>query len=320
MDGKEYLQGLKLEWMTIDNADEKIQGDEMSLEFLKPPPNIKAFSICGYGGVKFASWMTNNRSSFLLRNIVKIVIENCSNCLDLPPFHQLPGLKVLKLQGLHVVEYIDNNCGESSCSSVAAFFPSLKVLEIFFLPNLKGWKREVAKANEEHHEQQLYQLSFLHLSELKVLRCPLLTSMPSHPSLEKLKLYEVSEKLLWWMTMSSSSLPTNDRLSRLRSMEISSIEDLFAIPEEWSCDLNALERLVIRNCPNLLNLSGEGFRGLTSLLYLEFLRVTALHHCLNEWAYDISRPLRFWRFLNVQTLICWTVMKINFKALEAYVL
>ncbi|EEF42990.1 putative disease resistance protein RGA1 [Ricinus communis] len=197
--GKKFLRSLNLNWGPIRGGDN--EHDELLMQNLQPHSNLKKLHVEGYGAVKFSSWLS------LLRGIVKITIKNCHKCQHLPPLHELRTLKFLSLQELTNLEYIDD--GSSQPSSSLIFFPSLKVLSLVDLPNLKRWWRTKAAAElmsnseiassllAEHQEEQPMLLPFFpRLSSLKVHHCFNLTSMPLHPYLEELYLYEVSEELL----------------------------------------------------------------------------------------------------------------------------
>jgi len=154
--GKENLEVLRLEWTRGVNDDRVIDEDEALLETFQPHSNLKEFHIYGYRAGKFPSWMVLNLS-LLLPNLQEIIIWRCYRCLELPMFSQLPMLKVLKLEEVTALEYIENSSsGSSSLFSVrgnlskrgkreeksALFFPSLQELRLFDLRNFKGWWRE----------------------------------------------------------------------------------------------------------------------------------------------------------------------------------
>lgn len=315
--GKKFLRSLILNWGSSVRANEDGH-DELLMQNLQPHSNLKELHVQGYGGVRFSSWLS------LLKNIVKITIKKCNRCQHLPPLHELRHLKFLSLEELMNLECIDNGTGQLSSSAI--FFPSLKVLSLVDLPNLKRWWRGEAVVESrndsdsastslgEHQEPQpAVPPSFPRLSSLKVHHCFNLTSIPLHPYLEELYLYEVSEELLQqqglmmltMMTMrismmmmmmaalqspkessSSGSLLAHDSfiaspLSKLKSLQLVRIDDLEALPESWLPNLTSLELVKIEECPRLSSLPRQGFKALTSLRNLRIYRCEGLKSLSN---------------------------------------
>ncbi|KAL5778735.1 hypothetical protein ACOSQ2_009472 [Xanthoceras sorbifolium] len=298
--GKQQLGVLRLEWEREVNDHQVIAEDEVLLENLQPHSNLKELHVYGYRGGRFPHWILSDLS-LLLPNLREIIIWRCYRCLQLPLFSQLPMLKVLQLEEVTAVEYIENHSVHNFSSSSssrnntargegppAAFFPSLKQLRLFDLRNLKGWWREVTDATRENNDeetaasvaekqppQQDWLLpSFPHLSKLVIGHCPKLASLPLHECLEELELKNVSAKLVQTSLMiaaeteESSSRTSASPLSRLKLLSIDSVMDLVSLPEEGLRNLCSLENLYILNCPKLLSLAGEELRGLTSLRFL----------------------------------------------------
>ncbi|XP_021735733.1 putative disease resistance protein RGA3 [Chenopodium quinoa] len=75
-----------------------------------------------------------------LSKLVVIRLTNCRECTDLPHLSQLPHLKHLYLISLSALEYVVEG-GKCSSGSHNLYFPSLEVLELHHLDNLKGWAR-----------------------------------------------------------------------------------------------------------------------------------------------------------------------------------
>ncbi|KAK9266447.1 hypothetical protein L1049_012463 [Liquidambar formosana] len=137
------------------------------------------------------------------------------------------------------------------------------------LATLREWRSAVVVANggkakaEIVPEQPIHLLSPKNLSKLTIQKCPELTSIPFHPDVEELKLIKVRGALIQQSmavaapisptTAATSSLP----LPKLKSLEISSCEDLVSLPEGWLENLTSIECLVIRSCVKLESLSGE---------------------------------------------------------------
>lgn len=82
--------------------------------------------------------MMNDGLDLLIPNLVRIEMWSCNRSKVLQPFGQLPSLKYLYLQFLDAVESM-KDCPFSA----RPFFPSLKTLKIYNMPNLKGWGMRV---------------------------------------------------------------------------------------------------------------------------------------------------------------------------------
>ena len=174
LNGKQFLQSLSLywlDWKSATHATMESEDAESVMEGLQPHSNLKELYIRDYKGVRFPSWIMNDRLRTLLPNLVKIKMENCEKCEVLPPFGQLPFLEDLYLSELNAVEYM-----EDYSSSSTPFFPSLKTLRLDSLINLKEWgRRGIADKKAP---------SFPCLSKLVIFDCTKLAALalPSSPS------------------------------------------------------------------------------------------------------------------------------------------
>ncbi|GAB2298333.1 hypothetical protein Dimus_038527 [Dionaea muscipula] len=219
-----------------------------------------------------------------------------------PRFHGLHLLKRLHLSHLESVEYMESSNYKPASSTL--FFPSLEVLELWYMPNLKGWwnmevdAAESSSAGEEttavlssttsiewcqQHYKQLP--SFPTLRRLEIFDCPNLKSIPLCPNLEELELFKVNKELLVLMMSTPTlkglrSLKLKDipemvvlpdglqHLTTLHSLDISWNKELPALPEWISC-LTSLEFFQISDC---LGVKSLRFRLLTSLKHLDISR------------------------------------------------
>ncbi|KAL4600463.1 hypothetical protein ACB092_11G200300 [Castanea dentata] len=288
LNNRQHLQQLELKWGSWNGESEC---DEM-LEGLQPHPNLKRLGLYCYMGVRIPSWVS------CLTNLVEFELVANDRLQHLPPLNQLPFIKVVSLEGMEALEYISdedsvsNVLGASSSSSSSAssktpFFPSLTSLSIHFCPNLKGWWRNSDDDDELHH---LLLPSFPpSLSELWIIECPNLTSIPPFPYLKEWlvlsgrKVLEQTMRVIMGAATTSTYFP----LSQLQHISLSQMNDFESLPEEWlrnlvslrelsiySCDglsslhwigiLTSLQALEIESCPNLTSLPQE-IRNLTSL-------------------------------------------------------
>ncbi|XVE91891.1 hypothetical protein REPUB_Repub01dG0050500 [Reevesia pubescens] len=299
--GKPHLEVLTLEWSREVNNHIIFEEDEALLEGLQPHSNLQEFHVYGYRAEKFPNWMLFDMS-LLLPNLLEITIWSCNRCLHLPLFSHLPKLKVLRLEVITAVEYIEDSNAESS-SSVSSgdnllkggtegneFFPCLKELVLFDLRNLKGWWREdpavaddnrvkAAASPQRPLQQKKSMPSFPCLSKLNIGICTNLTNMPLHPLLEELELKNVSAKLLQQTAMIAAGIEEIPvaaaaanflyplYLSKLKVMHIDGIIDLVSFPEKGLHHLRSLQHLSIESCPELVCIPEEGLKSLTSLRF-----------------------------------------------------
>ncbi|PQP95598.1 putative disease resistance protein RGA1 [Prunus yedoensis var. nudiflora] len=250
---KRYLYSLILQWMPIERENSDVEESDViikSMEALQPHSSLKELAVDGYIGARFASWFHS------LINIVNLRLTDCDRCQHLPPLNHLPLLKRLMLYGLRNLEHISEDMVKDfasdemmmlAASPSTTFFPSLENLSLSHCPNLKGWWRnETALASAS---------SFPCLSTLYIWNCPNLTSMPLYLNLDKLVLLRSSWKVF----------PSSFVLSKLKSLEIKSVEDIEYVPEEGIGNLTLLQKLEIEDCPNLVSLPDQGMGRLISL-------------------------------------------------------
>lgn len=289
---KQHLEVLTLDWSREVNNHVSFEEDEALLEGLQPHSNLQEYHIYGYRAERFPKWMSFDMA-LLLPNLLEITIWNCIKCIHLPSFSQLPKLKVLRLEVITAVEYIEDSSAESSSSlsfkgnpmnrgrKGKEFFPCLEELVLFDLRNLKGWWREAPPVTNENNcpaasPQRPFQKkesmpSFPCLSKLKIGICTNLTHMPLHPFLEELELKNMPAKLLQQSAMvaAGANLVCPLYLSKLKVMHIDGIIDLVSFPEKGLHHLTSLQHLSIENCPDLVCLTEEGLKSLTSLRFFD---------------------------------------------------
>ena len=147
-------------------------------------------------------------------------------------------------------------------------FRSLKTLELERCPNLERWWKMVDNADDDSTTPQ-----FPCLSDLSISGCPLLTSMPLFPTLDgTLYLRDTSIKPLQQTLKmvvpvsttttpsSSSSSPRSSLdppLSGLKKLELTDMENLTSIPEEWMHQLSSLQSLALHRCDALSERCGN---------------------------------------------------------------
>ncbi|KAL7188018.1 hypothetical protein ACSBR1_037958 [Camellia fascicularis] len=261
---KQNLCRLELYWEydLAEFGSRKDVESELVIEALEPHPNLKALVIQGYKGSQFPLWMRDS----VLKNIVKIQLCDCKNCLQLPPFGQLPLLQSLRIDGMDIVlEYLDNDFPGGG--GPVRGFPSLEVLHIGSCSNLKGLSREEGRE------------LFPRLCNIEIGSCPLL-SFPHLSSPKELFLYDectnvVLNSISKLISLTSLRVSVNHEavsfpkevlrnLTLLKSLRIVSFSNLKVLPKDLA-SLVALISLSIGDCPELESLPEEGIQGLESL-------------------------------------------------------
>ncbi|CAJ2639091.1 unnamed protein product [Trifolium pratense] len=165
---KEKIEELELLWGKQSDNSKDV---ELVFQMLQPPINLKSLNIGLYSGISFPSWMGNSSFS----NLVSLRINNCDNCMKLPPLGQLPSLKDLEIHGMKILETIGPEfcCAQGGECSNSSFqpFPSLERIKFDSMPSWKEWI---------HFEGTKY--AFPKLKTMKLHNCPELRGLPSHLS------------------------------------------------------------------------------------------------------------------------------------------
>ncbi|WJX86080.1 hypothetical protein P8452_68441 [Trifolium repens] len=250
----------------------------------KTPVGFGKLSIQQHGGVIFSKWLSP------LTNIIEISLTFCEGVQFLPPMERLPFLKSLRLMDMIALEYIYYE----ELILHEPFFPSLKRLDIRYCNKLVGWKSMRDDFNDintsSHH---LLLTPFRCLSFLEINQCPMLTHMPTCPTIKKLALEVLPvEKLLYHVYASQYSISCNP-LSMLQSLQIQeTIMDVKNVPQYWWQNLTSLENLEFR-C-----LSSEHFQAIEiwfkgDINYLPSLQKITFERCLSlkalpDWICNIS--------------------------------
>ncbi|KAJ4715558.1 putative Nbs-lrr resistance protein [Melia azedarach] len=272
LEEKQHLESITLE------GNENEGYDKMTVEGLKPHPNLKKLHIYGLRSVMFAGCM----SSFT--NLIEIKISSCISFRNITPLDQLPSLLSLTLEYLHNVEYIsesDTVPDGSTCTpptTATTFFPSLKALAIYNCRKLKGWWKVNDDPATTTEKAEL--LSFPCLSQLYISYCPMLTCMPLYPTLEELILWKSNTKTLQ-QTMkmqqktsadanaaapstSYSAFCSSPAFSNLKTLSLRLVDDLDSLPELLH-RVTSLAEMDISYSPKLISQLPQCIRYLSSL-------------------------------------------------------
>ncbi|MFQ6639678.1 hypothetical protein Gotur_014774 [Gossypium turneri] len=186
---------------------------------LKPSPNIRRLSIKGYLGCQFPFWMESDA----IHNLTVLELISCKTVETLPMLGQLPFLKCLNIQGMDNVVKIDNEFSGGAMRP----FPSLNELTLQDFPKLRTWEGMT--------------FGFPCLKRLSIMKCPLLKTMPSFPTLQHLMLKDCDPLLL----RSAADLRT------LLTLVIDSFCELDFIPKVLLENCLLLVSLTVISCPML---------------------------------------------------------------------
>ncbi|KAF2293717.1 hypothetical protein GH714_004289 [Hevea brasiliensis] len=233
---KHNLVELGLEWSRNFHDLRNKECEMQVLNLLKPCTSLRELSISFYGGAKFPLWIGD--PSFA--KLSQLKLSCCRHCTSLPSFGKLPLLRNLCIEGMDAVKTVDfDSYGEGS--RLAVPFPSLETLKF---EDMLVWELWLSSNGDNEEPDNI----FPRLSELALLNCPKLTrklpkrlcslaklticncpilenSLISLPSLHELKLEECSRLTFLWN-------------------QITGLEQVFG-----------LERIIIKDCPQLVSLT-----------------------------------------------------------------
>ncbi|KAI0503677.1 hypothetical protein KFK09_014612 [Dendrobium nobile] len=275
---KRRLTDLTLCWSDnhIDSTNNDL--DENVLDNLRPPKCLKNLSIERYMGARSAIWMNNVNQ---IINLEKIKLSYCSKWETLPPFGQLPFLRILDLAEMPKVKWLESKFNGNDKYHA---FPLLEKLCIERLEALEDWF-EAGVAAEDG-------CLFPCLIQLKLRHCPKLKELPSLPP--KLKRLDITNT--GWRTLNFCS---NSNPIPLETLEVWDCSNIISLPlADEIARLAALRSLAIINCPNLISLGR----------YREVVTTNNCHLMLNIlWISDPSvllmEPLR--SIASLKELVIW---------------
>ncbi|GAV59463.1 LRR_1 domain-containing protein/NB-ARC domain-containing protein/LRR_8 domain-containing protein [Cephalotus follicularis] len=234
---KKDLDAVVLKWSSVFDDSRKAEIENDVLRKLQPHQNLKKLTIISYAGNGFPSWL-GDPSSFSSMKFLQL--ENCRNCICLPPLGQLSSLKELVIKEMIGVKSIGTEFYGNGCLKP---FPSLETLCFEYMEAWEDWNACTVIENVE---------CFPCLCKLSILRCPKLSgNLPDHlPSLEELVI-DGCERLV----VSISSLP------KLCSLKIYGCEEV----TQSSVDLNSLNYMALSKISKLTCQTEGSVGGLKAL-------------------------------------------------------
>ncbi|KAM7465053.1 hypothetical protein LguiB_012615 [Lonicera macranthoides] len=299
---KANIHTLTLLWRDTEENEshfEEAYNNQYVLEGLKPHSNLKELEIENFEGANFPLWMTEERPSrIVLHNLVRIRIEKCRGCSQIPALGHLPCLKVVQIIRMSKVRTIGSElCGTHSIGgSEVALFPSLRELTVQNMRRLKEWSEAVHPSRDT---------LFPSLEVLNIRLCERLRMVPSHfPFVKELYASKINSAALKEMSGKLTSL-TSLILFRVEGPEFQDVIKGFlgnnrSLRKLWIdfCDgfsyfpdnLEApLSDLSIEGCSNLSclannlvaleTLSLSFCNNLTDIPCLQSVRKVSISHC-----------------------------------------
>ncbi|KAL7233949.1 hypothetical protein ACSBR1_017536 [Camellia fascicularis] len=268
---KKGLDVLSMEWsINSDNSQDGRVETEV-LDMIQPHKDLKELHIKGYLGTIFPTWIGDP----LFSNMVDLSLDNCGNCVSLPPLGQLPSLKKLYIKGMSVLKHVDHEFyGQGSAKP----FQLLETLSFKDMPEWEYWY-----TFEDDKEVE----PFTHVSELSIENCPKLVGMlPSDlPCLNNLEISKCPQFLVEGTSISLPSLTSiamndvpltslqavlemrsmvDDEMTSanakskhpisITSLSIGMIKKLELLPKWVTHGLMEVEALKIRSCEELKTL------------------------------------------------------------------
>ncbi|CAJ2647643.1 unnamed protein product [Trifolium pratense] len=242
-----HLDILKLSWggTKMYQLQENV---EQILEVLQPhTQELQELCVKGYPGAHFPQWMCG----LALKYIKCLFLNDCENCLALPPLGKLPFLKKLSITNMCRVIYIDK---ESYDGGVTGGFIALEYLRLSYLPNL-------LKLSSENGENM-----FQHLFELNIDECPNLLGLPYLPSLKDMYISGKCKHEL---------LSSIHKLGSLETLQFYRVEDLTRFPHGMLGNLTSLKTLFLWHCSKIESLD-EVLQHMTSIQLLTLIHLPNL--------------------------------------------
>ncbi|RXI05182.1 hypothetical protein DVH24_006439 [Malus domestica] len=269
---KKDLKELELAWGDEDTNDS--EKERHVLDKLQPSVNLEKLAISFYGGISFPNWLGNSNS---LSNIQFMRLSDCSHCLSLPSFGQLPTLKVLYIERMKSVMTVGIEFYGGNGTPVIKPFQSLEKLAFKKMPEWEEWQPSSSGGQQP---------DFPRLQELILDNCPKLRGLPYHlPCLKKLSASECGVLQGGTATFTIDCLKQlrinecpgvltlldTKSLSLLQFLNIQNVVGVKCLPKKMVHSLNFLHHLGLYNCPSL-----ESFPGVRTCHDFSFVKLLVL--------------------------------------------
>ncbi|KAF7116191.1 hypothetical protein RHSIM_RhsimUnG0036600 [Rhododendron simsii] len=249
---KQGLDVLLMKWSNISNNSLNGSVESNVLDMLRPHTNLKEFTIIGYHGLAFPTWMGNS----LFCNLVSLKFKNCKNCISLPPLGQFPSLENLHIQGMKAIKNIGLEFYGLGCSNP---FPALQILTLEDMPEWQDWS---------HFGVEERAQAFIRLAKLSIKRCPkLLGKLPENlPCLKKLEIEECPLLVFAWAPSPTVLIQVRNMLhfEALISLSLTHV----SIPDSCNPEVSneaMLENARYSHLSSLISITVENIQGLRCL-------------------------------------------------------
>ncbi|GMP43180.1 hypothetical protein CsSME_00012643 [Camellia sinensis var. sinensis] len=267
---KHHLDVLSMEWSkSSDDLRNEIVETEV-LDMLQPQKNLKSLHIRYYFGTRFPTWIGDP----LFSKMACLRLENCQNCLSLPPLGQLPSLNELYIEGMSTIKHVGL---EFYGQGVSKPFPLLERLSFVNMPEWVDWS--TFGVNKEVKP-------FPCVSELSIQKCPkLLGMLPNDlPCLSSLTINECPQLLvdvsslifqsLTFLSIRDALLPSLQMLLEARNtLERTSLTSLdmkdVSIPD-FLCNPSVADEVMLENAmsKHLSSVTSLRFENIEKLAFL----------------------------------------------------
>lgn len=126
------------------------------IEALQLHQGVQFLTMTSYAGVQFPSWIVS------LSNLRKLQLQDCQNCIFLPPLGKLQSLETLYIENMHGLKRIGeeflgvktniNGAKQANVAVAGVLFPKLKKLKVEGMSSWEEWsvtnvEREVKDGN-----------------------------------------------------------------------------------------------------------------------------------------------------------------------------
>ncbi|XP_048428649.1 putative disease resistance protein At3g14460 [Pyrus x bretschneideri] len=239
---KKDLKELELAWGDEDTDDS--EKERHVLDKLQPSVNLEKLTISFYAGISFPNWLGN---SYSLSNIQVMRLSDCSHCLSLPSFGQLPTLKVLYIERMKSVMTVGFEFYGGNGTSVIKPFQSLEKLAFKEMPEWEEWQQGSSGGQRP---------DFTRLQELILDNCPKLKGLRYHlPCLKKLSTSTFTIDCLKQLRINEFpgvlTLLDTKSLSLLQYLNIQTVVGVKCLPKKMVHSRTFLHHLGLYNCPSL---------------------------------------------------------------------
>ncbi|KAF3339445.1 putative disease resistance protein RGA3 [Carex littledalei] len=223
---KKHLRYIALMWgHGFANIDGRNEMDKEVADCLQPGSNLTNLSFNGYRAINPPNWLNHQ----IVPNVTAINLAYCSSLERLPPFGQLPNLKLLILQDIGALKEIGLEFYGSSQSGNT--FPALETLILGRLIQLDEWREDTQ--SEKWFPRLKRLVSLTSLKELEIRNCEGLKSLGGLEAIPSLKVLVIRTcpKLATKSPLDSIEQSSRNRLSMaLDRLDIDHPELLLAVP------------------------------------------------------------------------------------------